>query len=512
MTCKETEAQRAREAGERPDSPCHPSSACAPARLSRRAALGRGVLGLGLAWSLAACAVPEEEALQTGSLEPEPEPVRGSQDDLARLREGGDPIVAGETLDGTLLRRFYHRRGYVPVWSHRPAAAEAMAEAVLHAASHGLDPEMFHGSLVQRIGMFPPLRQELLLSHAALTYAEALAFGAVPLARRMANETLAAEPVDVTAVLDSGLEAGDPVAAIEALAPRTATYRALREALQGHRRGDPGEILPPDRLRRIEANLERQRWLPRNLPADRVWVNVADQRLVLYRDHRPVFTTRVVVGDEMERKQSPEFRTLIEGAFFNPPWIIPRDIVAADILPRLERDPGFLTRYNITLLPNGEAEQAPGPQAGLGVIMFDMPNRFDVYLHDTPDRDAFGRENRRISNGCIRVHNPLEFAALLMEEPIDSIQAKVAAGGTVRKPLPRPVPVFVLYHTAFASADGELETRPDFYGRDAMIWRRLYKRPPEAIAPAVARLAPVAGPPRRVIQPANAPGPTPRRR
>jgi len=507
MTCKETEADSAAEPGGRPDSGLGGCSAGPAAGLSRRAALGRGVLGLGLAWSLAACAVPEEETLHAGWPEPDLEPAQGGEDDLARLRNGADPVVAGETLEGTLLRRFYARRDYAPVWDTRPAQAQAAAQTVLRAASHGLDPELFHASLVQRIGMFPPLRQELLLTHALLTYAEALALGAVPLARRLDNETLAAEPVDVTAVLDAGLEAGDPVAAIEALAPRTPTYQALRQTLQRHRTGLPGDTLPPDRLRLVEANLERQRWLPRRLPADRVWVNVADQRLVLYRGHRPVFTTRVVVGDEMERKQSPEFLTMIEGAFFNPPWVIPRDIVAADILPRLERDPTFLARYNITLLPNGEAEQAPGPQAGLGVIMFDMPNRFDVYLHDTPDRNAFDRDNRRISNGCIRVHNPLEFAALLMEETLDSIQAKVAAGGTVRKALPKPVPVFVLYQTAFASAERGLETRPDFYGRDAMIWRRLYKRPPESIAPILAGAAP-----RRAGPPGNAPPLGPRRR
>jgi hypothetical protein len=81
----------------------------------------------------------------------------------------------------------------------------------------------------------------------------------------------------------------------------------------------------------IEANLERQRWLPRELPADRVWVNVPDQQLVLFRDDRPVFVTRVVVGDTTDRKQSPEFHTIIESTLFNPPWIIPSDIVEADI-------------------------------------------------------------------------------------------------------------------------------------------------------------------------------------
>ncbi|MFM7609500.1 MAG: L,D-transpeptidase family protein, partial [Alphaproteobacteria bacterium] len=229
----------------------------------------------------------------------------------------------------------------------------------------------------------------------------------------------------------------------------------------------------------IEANLERQRWLPRELPADRVWVNVPDQQLVLYRDDRPVFVTRVVVGDPTDRKQSPELSTVIESALFNPPWIIPHDIVEADIRPMLKQDPLYLVKNKITLLPNGDARQAPGPQAGLGAVMFEMPNRFDVYLHDTPDKEAFGRDNRRLSNGCIRVQNPLELASLLMDEPMELIQKKVATGDTVRKSLPEPMPVFLLYHTALAAPGRDVEIRPDFYGRDEALWMRLQKRAPE---------------------------------
>jgi murein L,D-transpeptidase YcbB/YkuD len=148
-----------------------------------------------------------------------------------------------------------------------------------------------------------------------------------------------------------------------------------------------------------------------------------------------------------------------------------------------------LVKNKIVLLPNGDAEQAPGPQAGLGAVMFEMPNRFDVYLHDTPDKEAFTRGNRRISNGCIRVQNPLELAALLMDEPINVIQHKVATGGTVRKPLPTPVPVFLLYQTAFASTGRELEIRPDFYERDEALWQRLQKRRPEQARPGAGQVA-----------------------
>jgi murein L,D-transpeptidase YcbB/YkuD len=443
--------------------------------LSRRTCLAAVALG--------GCAV--SETVPPVLLPPRPE------DELTQLRDGADPIVAGEVLDGPLLRRFYARFGFEPIWDGRERLAGALTQAVLRAADHGLDPELFHASLLRRMAMFPPLRRELLVSHAILTYCLALATGGVPLPGRKEREGLLPEPVDVTSVLAACLACADPVAAIEALAPRTAGYAALRAALKRER--EEGGAGPGGAGRRalLAANLERQRWLPRPLPPDRVVVNVPDQGLVLYHDDRPVFSTRVAVGEAVERKQSPELHATIEAAFLNPPWIIPPDIVEAEILPRLREDPAYLIRNRIVLLPDGKAEQAPGPSSGLGVIMFDMPNRFDVYLHDTPDKTAFDREDRRISNGCIRVERPLELASLLLGETREAIEAAVATGTTLHKPLPRPMPVFVLYETAFAAANGGIEVRPDFYGRDPGLWRRLHRVPPETVAEA-AELGPSA--------------------
>ena len=130
----------------------------------------------------------------------------------------------------------------------------------------------------------------------------------------------------------------------------------------------------------------------------------------------------------------------------------------------------------MVMLANGDVEQLAGPEAGLGLVMFDMPNRFDVYLHDTPDRQIFRLENRRISHGCIRVQNPRQLAALLMEQPIDAVDAQIAKGNTTRQDLPKPVPVFVVYQTAFLAADSTLQFRPDFYRRDAAVWQQMQTR------------------------------------
>jgi murein L,D-transpeptidase YcbB/YkuD len=387
---------------------------------------------------------------------------------------GNTLTIAGEKMHPALLRQFYARHDFEPVWTTRQEQAASLAYAVLRAGDQGLDPDQFHANLLRHGESLPPLKRELVLSDAFLSYADALARGAVPVERRRDDEVLTPEPIDVAAALDAAMRRPDPGAAIETLAPATPTYFALRQALKQARAASPaGDKAATARVRTIEVNLERQRWLPRALPADRAWVNVADQRLVLYRADRPVFSTRVVVGEDVRTNQSPEFHAVIDASLFNPPWVIPADIVKAEYLPKISRDPTFLARNNMIMLAGGEAEQLPGPDAGLGLIMFDMPNRFDVYLHDTPDRYIFSRDDRRLSHGCIRVQNPKELAALLMDEPLDAIDEGIAAGGTTRHALPTPVPVYVVYQTAFVDTDGKLQFRPDFYGRDAEIWQQL---------------------------------------
>jgi L,D-transpeptidase YcbB len=383
-------------------------------------------------------------------------------------------VVAGERLNIELLRRFYARHGFAPVWTSRQGQAESLMNAVSRAGDHGLAPELFHADVLRSPATVPALDRELLLSNAFLSYADALARGVMPVERRKDDQVLAPEPIDVAAVLDAALGSPDPAAVIEALAPATPTYRALRQALQDLRAGTAvrGKT-ETTRLRALEVNLERERWLPRRLPPDRVWVNVADGQLVLYRDDQPVFSTRVIVGQDDSRNQSPEFQASIEGLWFNPPWNIPSDIATQEILPKASRDPNYLARRNMVTLPDGGLQQAAGTNSGLGQLMFYMNNRFDVYLHDTPSKNLFSRDDRRISHGCIRVEEPRKLAALLMQQPVDAIDQAIATGTTTWGALPKPVPVFVVYETAFADVDGKLQFRADIYGRDAEIWQSL---------------------------------------
>jgi L,D-transpeptidase YcbB len=445
-------------------------------KLARVGAIAGGAIALA-----AACA-PAEPTVRAA----DPEPVVAlsappaamvayANTGLGQLIESAPKsVVAGEQLNVELLQRFYARHGFAPVWTTRQSQANSLMDAVLRARDHGLVPELFHADLLRSPATLPALDRELLLSDAFLSYADALARGAMPVERRRDDETLTPEPIDVAATLDAAIGSPDPGAVIEALAPTTPTYRLLRQALQDSGTGIPvGGKTATTRLREIEVNLERERWLPRRLPADRVWVNVADQRLVLYRDDRPVFSTRVIVGQDARGNQSPELQASIDRIWFNPPWTIPEDIVRNEILPKARNDPNYLAQHNLIMLPNGDLQQQAGPYSALGHLLFEMNNRFDVYLHDTPSKNLFGRDDRRISHGCIRVEDPQKLAALLMQQSIDAIDQTISTGNTTQSAPPKPVPVFVAYETAFADGDDRLQFRADIYGRDVEIWRYL---------------------------------------
>ena len=458
-----------------------------------------GVLGAGLL----AAAVPvganaQQPPAGTEAMTPaSPPPAVADTEIKIRLDSPAGVAVAGQRLHTALLRRFYAAHNYEPVWNTRQAMASALLNTVMRAGEHGLDPELFHAALLRDPAGLPPIDRDLLVSDAVLAYADALARGVLPVESRMDDEDLKPEPVDVAAVLDSAIASPDPAAAIEALAPNTPAYIALRRALQSYRAAAAGTSPQPAavpgqrriakaaptpnydaRLRQIAVNLERQRWLPHALPADRVWVNTAAAQLVLYRANQPVFTTRVVVGET--DKQTPEVQASIGALLFNPPWNVPRSIAAKEIYSKLGEDPGYLARHHMIVRHGGLIQQLP-PSA-LGQLKFEMPNRFDVYLHDTPMKALFSQDNRRRSHGCVRVQNPRELGALLLQQPVEVINRRIGLGYTNSQPLPQPVPVFFVYQTAFADANGAIEFRPDVYERDEEVWQHLHRGPQAPMA------------------------------
>jgi murein L,D-transpeptidase YcbB/YkuD len=457
------------------------------------------VLGLG-SWPLRAVAVvPEADPSVVGPAVNEPDvgtpntpPFIGNPELKARLDLPGKLTVAGERVHDQLLRRFYTVHNYQTVWTSHPAEASRLWSAILLAGKHGLDSILFHSTaLTERGTTLSPVERDLLLSDAFLAYADALSRGAVPIEDRLDDEDLAPEPVDVVAVLDAATANSDPPKLIEALAPSSPEYLAMRRAyaefrataeagstgraLDGRRRP---EAISSDRgpaaerqARQVAINLERLRWLPRVIPPDRVIVNAAIARLQLFRNNRPVFTTRVVVGET--DKQTPEFQSTISDVLFNPPWNIPRSIVQKEILPRLAADPDYLSGHHMRWRAGGSIQQEAGPYSALGRLKFEMSDRYDVYLHDTPIKSLFQSADRMMSHGCVRVENPRVLAQLLLGQSPEAIDKGISLGHTNRRALPNPLPIFIVYQTAYVESNGSIQFSSDPYERDDEIWQHL---------------------------------------
>jgi murein L,D-transpeptidase YcbB/YkuD len=376
------------------------------------------------------------------------------------------------------------------VWDHYAAVAHALWQAVLRARSQGLDPNLFHAAvLAGRSAALSPAERDLMLSDAFLSYADALARGAVPVEARADDEDLTPAPIDVVAVLDTAIGAPDPARVIEALAPSSGDYQAMRRAYvqmraiaEGSgldRRGRDGRAAAAQRMRQLAVNLERIRWLPRTIPADRVVVDTAAEQIALIRGERAVFTARVVVGET--DKQTPELHTTITDILFNPPWNIPRSILQKEILPRLKGDPGYLAQHHMRW-HGSRLQQEAGPYSSLGRIKFEMDDRFDVYLHDTPEKWRFQAASRMMSHGCVRVENPRTLAALLLGWSPEEIDKAIGLDRTHSRALPRPLPVFIVYRTAYVESNGAIAYRGDPYQRDEEIWRRLNRLPERPVA------------------------------
>ncbi|HTO55301.1 MAG TPA: L,D-transpeptidase family protein [Myxococcota bacterium] len=247
-----------------------------------------------------------------------------------------------------------------------------------------------------------------------------------------------------------------------------------------------------ERLSQLRVNLERARWLLHDLPPAFVLVNVAGFQVYLVRDDAIVWRGRAQVGKPY--RATPIFRSDLSYLVLNPTWTVPPGIFAADILPAQRRDRGTLARKGLevvdydgrpvpadsidwsTVTPRNFRyllRQKPGPTNALGRVKFMFPNSHSVYLHDTPSRNLFDRDDRAFSSGCIRVENPLELAALLLDEKPGwdraAIDAAIAKGDTRTVGLAKPLPVLLLYWTAWVDGEGKLQLRRDLYGRDARV-------------------------------------------
>lgn len=216
-----------------------------------------------------------------------------------------------------------------------------------------------------------------------------------------------------------------------------------------------------ERARTLAVNLERRRWLPRQAPETRIDVNTAAAQLTYFRGGSVADRRRAVVGQP--GNETPELASPIFRLVANPTWTVPESIAEEEILPL---GPGYLARNDMTMR-DGMIVQGSGPKNALGLVKFDMRNDHAIYLHDTPAKALFGQDERHSSHGCVRVQDALGFARMIAQQEgvLDDWHEAQATGEETFVPLPREIPVRLLYHTAFLDG-GRIRFRRDVYGWD----------------------------------------------
>jgi murein L,D-transpeptidase YcbB/YkuD len=254
------------------------------------------------------------------------------------------------------------------------------------------------------------------------------------------------------------------------VAPTGVLSNGTVDALNGPRRDRDADI--------IIANMERWRWLPRDLGRAYVIVNIPDYTLKVMDRGAMVWTTKIVAGQPGE-KATPLLSETMKYITFNPTWNVPPSIINNEYLPALAQDPTVLDRMGLKVEHNRDGSvriyQPPGAANALGRIRFNFPNKFLVYQHDTPDKHLFDKDKRAFSHGCMRVQFPDKYAEVLLgiANPKDGYtieKIRRMYGGEERDVhLTTPIPVHLTYQTAFVDDAGHLAIREDVYGRDARL-------------------------------------------
>ena len=257
-------------------------------------------------------------------------------------------------------------------------------------------------------------------------------------------------------------------------------------------------VEPEKRLAAVLVAMERERWINMPLGKRHINVNLANFSAKIIDNDKVTFETRAVVGATDADRRSPEFSDVMEHMVINPTWNVPRSIAVKEYLPLMQRNPGAaghlrvvdargrtvprsainFNAYNTSNFPFN-LKQPPSDGNALGLVKFMFPNKYNIYLHDTPAKSLFGRESRAFSHGCIRLQKPFEFAYALLakqtNDPQGLFKAHLNSGRESVVALEQQVPVHIDYRTAVGMPKGGMGYRRDVYGRDAKIFSALQK-------------------------------------
>jgi L,D-transpeptidase YcbB len=393
---------------------------------------------------------------------------------------------------------FYQARNFQPVWTGSPKAlkrAEGAIAFLRNVKSEGLEPRDYPTpDLSGNPSDEQAAKAELQLTGSILRYARHASSGRVSYTRVSASILYPDHAADPAEVLDKVASAQDMNAVLQSFEPQQPGFVALKAALAKELAQPEQDPSPQDReaskkphgkdtkersrknvADTIIANMERWRWLPRDLGAAHVIVNVPDFTLGVYKDGARIWHTKIVVG-KPGNLATPLLSETMKYLTVNPTWNVPPSIIRNEYLPALERDPGALERIGLRVSNNPDGSlrvyQPPGDRNALGRIRFNFPNQFLVYQHDTPDKKLFARDARAFSHGCMRVQDPEKYAEVLLslsqpEENFTIARIRSLYGDQERTiNLKQPIPVHVTYQTAFVDEQGQLNLRHDVYGLD----------------------------------------------
>ena len=272
------------------------------------------------------------------------------------------------------------------------------------------------------------------------------------------------------AVLKQALSDGDIAGALQSIAPLHPDYAALRNELA---KAEPGT----KRYKLVQANMDRWRWLPRDLGGQYLITNVPEYQLRLTVNDKIMRTYRTIVGAP-GRTATPQLAESVEGVILNPTWTVPQSIVKGEGLgARVLANPSWASSkgYKATKGANGfiTVVQGPGPGNALGRMKLDMPNRHAIFFHDTPSRNLFSQSNRALSHGCIRTERATElaFTLAILQAGLTAQEATdiLASGEYTRIGFDTKMPAYITYFTMATNIDGKMSTFNDIYDRDAPV-------------------------------------------
>lgn len=366
----------------------------------------------------------------------------------------------------------------VPSWTG--ADAQALLQVIDSISSEGLDPSDYDPAGLRLA--IEGGEGSVLDSTATRIFAwliEDLRDGRTPMEARKQWFVVDPDPdlLPTWQVMREALEKQDIAGIVERLAPVHPDYAALREALAAT------PVSDTKRIAMIRANMDRWRWLARDLGSQYLITNVPEYQLRLTVNDQIIRTYKTIVG-KPGRTATPQMAEMVSGVVFNPTWTVPQSIVKGEGLgARVLNNPAWARSqgYTATRGANGYVSvvQQPGPLNSLGMMKLEMPNEHAIFLHDTPSRHLFSTQNRALSHGCIRTERALELAITMAilgnGASRDEAVAISTAGKYKMVPLKKHFPVYITYFTMGRDINGELRTFSDIYDRDAPVLASLDK-------------------------------------